>query len=73
NREIDWVALSSPSIASAMARLIPEEIRQTAAFKVATISPVTSEAARAAGFTVDAEAASFTWPGILDAIQAFEG
>ncbi|HSG70616.1 MAG TPA: uroporphyrinogen-III C-methyltransferase [Planctomycetaceae bacterium] len=72
NREIDWVALSSPSIARAMARLIPEEIRQTAEFKIATISPVTSEAARESGFTVNAEATSFTWPGILDAIQAFE-
>jgi uroporphyrinogen III methyltransferase / synthase len=71
NREIDWLALSSPSIAHAMARLIPEEIKQDAEFKIATISPVTSDAAREAGFTVDAEATSFTWPGILDAIQQF--
>jgi uroporphyrinogen III methyltransferase/synthase len=72
-REIDWVALSSPSIARAMARLIPEEIRNDAPFKVATISPVTSEAAREAGFTITAEATTYTWAGILDAIQTFEG
>ena len=72
NHEIDWVPLSSPSIARAMARLIPEEIRQDAAFKIATISPVTSEAAREVGFKVDAEATNYTWPGILDAISERE-
>lgn len=68
--ELRWVALSSPSIARAVANLIPPPQRESIRF--AAISPVTAEAALEAGLVVDATAAEFTWPGLFAAILATE-
>ena len=69
--ELDWIPLSSPSIARGVARLLPDSIKQKlgqSRLKFATISPVTSAAAREAGLPVSAEAATHTWEGLLQAI-----
>lgn len=67
---LHWVGLSSPSIARQFAKLLtlnkitPQALRTA----IATISPVTSDAAKAAGLPVAAEATTYTWDGIIDAI-----
>ena len=70
--ELDWIGLSSPSIARSLAALLPETARDQLGrtLRIASISPVTSEAARDAGLPVDAEATTYTWDGIFDAIEA---
>ncbi|WP_145262291.1 uroporphyrinogen-III C-methyltransferase [Calycomorphotria hydatis] len=69
--QLTWIALSSPSIARNFARCLSDDLRSQIdqLSKIATISPVTSEAAREAGLTVLAEATEHTWPGIFDAIR----
>ncbi|MBI1311475.1 uroporphyrinogen-III C-methyltransferase [bacterium] len=69
--QLDWIALSSPSIARSLAKKIPDRLRPKigTTTKLATISPVTSQAARDAGLPVSAEATTFTWDGIFEAIQ----
>ena len=71
--EIDWIALSSPSIARGFKRLLsPAALKQVGRqIKLASISPVTSEAARECGLPIAAEATTYTWDGIFAAIQAF--
>ncbi len=70
--EIDWVCLSSPSIARNFARLMPLAARDRLGthLQIATISPVTSAAAKEAGLPVQAEASEHTWNGMFAAIQA---
>jgi uroporphyrinogen III methyltransferase/synthase len=67
---LDWVGLSSPSIARQFAKLLAahEIAVSTLRTKIATISPVTSHAATEAGLPVAVEAATYTWDGIIDAI-----
>lgn len=69
---LDWVGLSSPSIARQFARLLAvhEIDPQSLMTRLATISPVTSEVAREAGLQVACEATTYTWDGIVDAIAA---
>ena len=67
---IDWVGLSSPSIARNVARLIACSGIDPATLRLASISPVTTAAAREAGLEVAVEAVDFTWDGILEAITA---
>ena len=73
--EIDWICLSSPSIARALHRMLPpaarDQIGKTA--RLASISPVTSAAARELGLPVHVEAGTYTWEGILDAILSTSG
>lgn len=71
SEQLDWIALSSPSIARSLAQKIPDELRSKLGetTKLATISPVTSQAAKDAGLPVSAEATTFTWDGIFEAIQ----
>ncbi|QDU53210.1 uroporphyrinogen-III C-methyltransferase [Gimesia panareensis] len=68
---IDWVGLSSPSIARNFSRLLTEAARQQLGRKtrLVSISPVTTQAASEAGLTVDAEAEEYHWDGIFAAIQ----
>jgi uroporphyrinogen III methyltransferase/synthase len=67
---LDWICLSSPSIAASLARLLTPAARAqlNQRVRVATISPVTSRAARDAGLPVHAEATTYTWDGIFHAI-----
>jgi uroporphyrinogen III methyltransferase / synthase len=68
--EVDWICLSSPSIARALERMLTPVVRAqlTNRTRVASISPVTSAAARDAGLPVHAEADIHTWEGIFEAI-----
>lgn len=70
--ELDWIGLSSPSIARRIAELLPATatLEADSRIRIASISPVTSAAAREAGLIVDAEASTYTWDGIFGAIQA---
>ena len=67
---VDWFALSSPSIAAGVAKLLPPATRELLgkSIHVAAISPVTAEAAQQAGLPVDVVAETYTWPGIFEAI-----
>ncbi|MBX3441282.1 MAG: uroporphyrinogen-III C-methyltransferase [Planctomyces sp.] len=68
--ELDWIALSSPSIARNLARLAGSLLKSEAGRRVrlAAISPVTAEAAAAEGLEVFAVATEFNWSGLFDAI-----
>jgi uroporphyrinogen III methyltransferase/synthase len=73
--EIDWVCLSSPSMARSLHRLLTPAARaqlgKTA--RIASISPVTSAAARELSLPVAAEAELYTWDGLLDAVAKCAG
>ncbi len=68
--ELDWIGLSSPSIARNLPRLLTSEAKRHlgSRTKLASISPVTTAAAKEAGLPISAEATDFTWPGIFQAI-----
>ncbi|MGC1273632.1 MAG: uroporphyrinogen-III C-methyltransferase [Planctomycetaceae bacterium] len=68
--QLDWIALSSPAIARCLVDLMPAAALKHLGRKVklASISPVTSEAARELGLPIAAEATEFTWNGLLTAI-----
>ncbi len=68
--QVDWIALSSPSIARNLKKLIgPKALAHLGQrTRIATISPVTTAAAKEAGLPVHAEAAEYTWPGLFEAM-----
>lgn len=68
--DLNWIGLSSPSIAHSLARLLSPTARKQLGTKtkIASISPVTSAAAREAGLPVAAEATVFTWEGLFQAM-----
>jgi uroporphyrinogen III methyltransferase/synthase len=72
--EVDWICLSSPSIARSLNRLLSPAGRDRfgSPTRIASISPVTTCAARDLGFPVDAEAKTYNWDGLLDVICGFE-
>jgi len=72
---IDWIGLSSPSIAHGLKkRLTPTALAHIVEgpVRLAAISPVTSAAAREVGLPIAAEAMSYTWEGIFEAIITAE-
>jgi uroporphyrinogen III methyltransferase/synthase len=72
--EMNWIALSSPSIARNLQRLLSSDARRQIGrtVRLASISPVTTAAAREAGLTIDVEASTYTWGGLFDAIVEAE-
>lgn len=70
---LEWVGLSSPSIARQFAALLDTHGISNSAIKtrLAAISPVTAEAARQAGLKISVEATIYTWDGIVDGICEF--
>jgi len=62
---IDWVMVTSPAIARSLVALFGKQLRQT---KLASISPVTSEAIRHLGHEPAAEAAQYTTEDLVEAI-----
>ena len=68
---VDWICLSSPSIARNLHRLLPAAARDQLgkSARIVSISPVTTAAAVEVGMLVAAEATSYTWDGILAAIS----
>jgi len=65
--EIHWTTVTSSAIARSLVRLFGESLRQT---KLASISPITSGTLRELGFEAAAEAAEYTIPGLVAAIQS---
>ena len=72
--QLDWIGLSSPSIARNLTGLLTEPAEQHLGriTRVAAISPVTAAAAQEAGLPVDVVAAEFTWEGLFAAMVAAE-
>jgi uroporphyrinogen III methyltransferase/synthase len=68
---VDWICLSSPSIARNLDRLLPAAARGQLgkSARIVSISPVTTAAAVELGMPVAAEAATCTWDGILAAMS----
>lgn len=73
--EIDWIGLSSPSIVRGVARLLPAGATTHLGnrLKLASISPVTTAAARECHLPISAEADESTWEGIVQAIAKASG
>ncbi|MEQ9412093.1 MAG: uroporphyrinogen-III synthase, partial [Fuerstiella sp.] len=69
---LDWVGLSSPSIARRFAQVLCDHRIDPAVSgtRLVAISPVTAAAARDSGLVVAAEASVYTWDGMIDAIAA---
>ena len=72
--ELDWIGLSSPSIARALARLLSPAARRMigSRTRLASISPVTTAAANEAGLPIAVEATTYTWEGLFQAMIAAE-
>ena len=66
---IDWVTVTSSSIARAIVGLFGEQLRRT---RLASISPVTSQTLRELGHPPAVEAEEYTMPGLVAAIAAHQ-
>ncbi|MBX6316191.1 MAG: uroporphyrinogen-III synthase, partial [Isosphaeraceae bacterium] len=69
---VDWITLTSSAITERLHALLPEPARRRIGHEVrlASLSPVTTAAAARLGWPVAAEAAVFTWDGLVQAIIA---
>lgn len=69
--ELHWIGLSSPSIARALARLVPEQLKSRlgTSTRLAAISPVTADAAHEVGLPINATASEFTWEGLFEVMR----
>lgn len=70
--EVDWICLSSPSIARNLQRVLSDAARAQLGktVRLASISPVTTAAAKELNLPISAEAAVYTWDGLFEAIEA---
>jgi uroporphyrinogen III methyltransferase/synthase len=66
---IDWITVTSSAIAKSLVSMFGELLRHA---KLASISPITSDTLRTLGFPPDAEASSYTMPGVVQAIVHYE-
>lgn len=68
--ELNWIAMSSPSIARNLARLLTEKAKSHLGrtTKLASISPVTTAAAQESGLPISVEATEYTWEGLFQAM-----
>jgi len=67
---MNWIGLSSPSIARSLQASLPKDCREGLgrSTRLAAISPVTAAAAEEVGLPVAAVAETYTWDGLLQAI-----
>ena len=67
---VDWIPLASPAMARRLAELLPPGSRDylDSQIRLASISSLTTEAAREVGLPIAVEAEEATWAGILRAI-----
>jgi uroporphyrinogen III methyltransferase / synthase len=67
---IDWITLSSSAITARLHALLPEPARRRIGrdVKLASISPITTQAAANLGWDVAAEATTYTWDGLIEAM-----
>lgn len=70
--DVDWIGLSSPSIARNLAKLLTPAARQHLGerTKLCAISPVTAEAAVAVGLPITVTATDYTWAGMFRAMHS---
>ena len=69
---VDWITLTSPAIARRLRALLSEGARARLGrdIKLASISPITTEAATALGWEVAVEASVHSWDGLIQAMLA---
>jgi len=67
--QIDWITVTSSSIARSLASLFGDKLRQS---KLASISPITSNTLKELGYEPAVEAKQYTMPGLAAAIQHAE-
>ena len=69
--ELNWIGISSPSIARNLAQLLTSEAKAQLGIKtkLASISPVTTAAAREVGLPIAVEATVATWEGLFQAMS----
>lgn len=69
---VDWITLTSSAITERLAHLLPPGARELIGTKIqlASLSPVTTRAAERLGWTVSAEAQTYTWGGLVEAMLA---
>jgi uroporphyrinogen-III synthase len=67
---VDWIMLTSSAIATRLHALLPERARAQIGrdTRLASLSPVTSATVDQLGWTVDVEAATYTWEGLVEAL-----
>jgi uroporphyrinogen III methyltransferase/synthase len=67
---VDWITLTSSAITERLHALLPNDARRRVGreIRLVSLSPVTSAAAARLGWPVTAEAAVYTWPGLVRAI-----
>jgi len=67
---VDWITLTSSAITERLHELLPEPARRRLGRQVrlASLSPVTSATAARLGWSIAAEAAEFTWDGLVQAL-----
>jgi uroporphyrinogen III methyltransferase / synthase len=67
---VDWITLTSPAIAARLHGLLPEDLRGRLGkeTRLASLSPVTTDAVRSLGWNITVEAAQYTWEGLIQAI-----
>jgi uroporphyrinogen III methyltransferase/synthase len=63
---LDWVTVTSSAIARSLAKMFGDDLRKA---RLVSISPVTSQTLRELGYEPAAEAAEYTMPGVVRAIQ----
>lgn len=68
--QVDWVTVTSSAIAQSAARLFGADLGHV---KLASISPITSDALRGLGCEPTVEATDYTMDGVVDAILRAEG
>jgi uroporphyrinogen III methyltransferase/synthase len=66
---VDWITVTSSAIARSLAAMFGNQLKQA---KLASISPITSNALRACGYPPTAEAQEYTIDGVVRAIVDFE-
>jgi len=72
--ELNWIGLGSPSIVQSLEKLCSAAARAHLGHttRLASISPVTTARARELGLGIAAEAKSYTWDGVIEAIVQAE-
>ena len=70
-RALDVVLFTASSTVDNLCALLDDPPRALAGVAVASIGPITSATCRARGLAVDVEAAPYTIPALLDALEAY--
>jgi uroporphyrinogen III methyltransferase/synthase len=67
---VDWITLTSSAIAARLHGLLPEPARRRIGrdIKLASLSPVTTEAIARLGWHAEVEASVYTWEGLVQAL-----